>query len=154
VPVLLPSVAPIFAFPAILALSLAGCIAGTLLTPPDDIAVLEKFYLRVRPWGFWRPVHDRLLATHPDLVANGAFKRDMFNVVVGIVWQTALTATGIFIVLRDVRALAISVGLVLASAIILKVTWYDRLEDFPPDLRATERRDAEPEARELAEVAP
>jgi len=57
-------------------------------------------------------------------------------------------------VLRDVRALAISVGLVLASAVILKVTWYDRLEDFPPDLRATERRDAEPEARELAEVAP
>ena len=34
----------------------------------------------------------------------------MFNVVVGIVWQTALTATGIFIVLRDVRALAISVA--------------------------------------------
>ena len=154
VPMLLPSVAPIFAFPAILALSLIGCIAGTLLTPPDDSAVLERFYLRVRPWGFWRPVHDRLAATHPGLVANGAFRRDMFNVVVGIVWQTALTATGIFIVLRDVRALAISVGLVLVSAVILKVNWYDRLEDFPADLRAADGREAELEPRVLAAAAP
>ena len=144
VPLLLPSVAPIYAFPAILALSLAGCIAGTLLTPPDDMAVLERFYLRVRPWGFWKPVHDRLLATHPDLVANGAFKRDMFNVVVGIVWQTALTATGIFLVLRDLRALAISVLLVLVSVVILKVTWYDRLEDYPPDLGSIDGREPEP----------
>ena len=153
VPALMPSVAPIYAFPAILALSLVGCIAGTLMTPPDDIAVLERFYLRVRPWGFWKPVHDRLLETHPGLVANAAFKRDMFNVVVGIVWQTALTATGIFLVLRDYRALAISVLLVLVSAVILKVTWYDRLEDYPADLRATDGRDPEPEARVLAAAA-
>ena len=154
VPALMPSVAPIYAFPAILALSLVGCIAGTLLTPPDDIAVLERFYLRVRPWGFWKPVHDRLLATHPGLVANRAFKRDMFNVAVGIVWQTALTATGIFLVLRDFRALAISVLLVLVSAVILKVTWYDRLEDYPADLRVADGRDPEPEARVLAAAAP
>ncbi|HET9012106.1 MAG TPA: sodium:solute symporter family protein [Gemmatimonadaceae bacterium] len=154
VPVLLPSVAPIFAFPAILALSLVGCIVGTLATPPDDMAVLERFYLRVRPWGFWRPVHDRLAATHPGLVANGAFRRDMFNVVVGIVWQTALTATGIFIVLRDLRALAISVGLVLVSAVILKLTWYDRLEDFPADLRATDDREGAHERPVLAAAAP
>jgi SSS family solute:Na+ symporter len=153
VPALMPSVAPIYAFPAILALSLVGCIAGTLLTPPDDIAVLERFYLRVRPWGFWKPVHDRLLATHPGLVANRAFKRDMFNVLVGIVWQTALTATGIFLVLRDFRALAISVLLVLVSAVILKVTWYDRLEDYPADLQVADGRDPEPEARVLAAAA-
>ena len=154
VPVLMPNVAPIFAFPVILALSLVGCVAGTLMTPPDDPAVLERFYLRVRPWGVWKPVHDRLAATHPGLVANGAFKRDMFNVVVGIVWQTALTATGILIVLRDVRALVISVGLVLACAIILKLTWYDRLEDFPADLRETDARATEPDPRELAGATP
>jgi solute:Na+ symporter, SSS family len=152
VPALLPNVAPIYAFPAILALSLVGCIAGTLMTPPDDMAVLERFYLRVRPWGVWKPVHDRLVLTHPGVVANGAFKRDIFNVVVGIVWQTALTATGILIVLRDVRGLAISVGLVLATSVILKVTWYDRLEDFPPDLRDADVRAGDVQPRELAEA--
>jgi SSS family solute:Na+ symporter len=155
VPFLLPDVAPIFAFPAVLALSLIGCIAGTLLTPPDDEEVLERFYLRVRPWGFWKPVHERLLLTHPGLVANTAFKRDMFNVVVGIVWQTALTATGIFIVLRDGRALLLSASLVLVTAAILKFNWYDKLEDYPADLAVVDdvhRLTPEPEA--LVTTAP
>lgn len=130
---LVPNLAPIYIFPAILALSLIGAIAGTLLTPPDEPHVLDRFYLRVRPWGFWGPVHDRVALTHPGLVANQNFRRDMFNVVVGIVWQTALTATGILLVLRDWRALAISVSLVVVSAVILKFTWYNRIEDYPAD---------------------
>ena len=154
VPLLMRGVPPIYGFPVILALSLAGCIAGTLMTPPDDNAVLENFYLRVRPWGFWKPVHDRLALRHPGLVANTAFKRDMFNVALGIVWQTALTATGIFIVLRDLRGLAISVALVIVTAGVLKISWYDRLEDFPADLRIDERRSSAPEPELLAATAP
>ena len=154
VPLMLPNVAPIFAFPAILALSLVGCIAGTLLTPPDDEDVLERFYLRVRPWGFWKPVHERLLLTHPGLVANRAFKRDMVNVLVGIVWQTALTATGIFIVLRDGRAVALCVSVVLVTAVILKFNWYDRLEDYPADLTVIDAHRVTPEPQTLVTTAP
>jgi SSS family solute:Na+ symporter len=130
---LVPNLAPIYIFPAILALSLVGAIAGTLLTPADEPHVLDRFYLRVRPWGFWGPVHDRVALTHPGLVRNKNFRRDMFNVVVGIVWQTALTATGILLVLRDWPALTISVSLVVVSAVILKFTWYNRIEDYPAD---------------------
>jgi Na+/proline symporter len=154
VPLLMRGVPPIYGFPVILALSLAGCIAGTLMTPPDDQAVLENFYLRVRPWGLWKPVHDRLALERPGLVANTAFTRDMMNVVLGIVWQTALTATGIFIVLRDVRALAISIGLVLVTAGVLKLTWYDKLEDYPSDLRLEERRPAATDAERLVALVP
>ncbi|HEV7991146.1 MAG TPA: sodium:solute symporter family protein [Gemmatimonadaceae bacterium] len=154
VPLLMRGVPPIYGFPVILALSLVGCIAGTLMTPPDDQAVLENFYLRVRPWGFWKPVHDRLALERPGLVANPAFRRDMFNVVVGIVWQTALTATGIFIVLRDVRGLAVSVGLVLVSTATLKRTWFDRLEDYPADLRVEERRTPALEREPLTAAMP
>jgi len=135
VPAIFRGIAPIFAFPIVLAISLVGCIAGTLATAPDDEQVLKNFYLRVRPWGFWKPVHDKLALEHPALVANGAFKRDMFNVAVGIVWQTALTATGIFVVLQDTRRLMYSVGLVLVSMVILKFNWYDKLQDYPADLR-------------------
>ncbi|MEO7179850.1 MAG: sodium:solute symporter family protein [Gemmatimonadaceae bacterium] len=153
VPLILRGIPPIYGFPAILALSLVGCIAGTLLTKPDDSAVLENFYLRVRPWGFWKPIHDKLAAERPGLVANGAFKRDMFNVAVGIVWQTALTATGIFIVLRDVRALSISVLLVAVTATILKFSWYDKLEDYPADLRPGDGRDVLTDSPLLAATA-
>ena len=43
-------------FPLVLILSIIGCLAGTLLTKPEDDAVLKDFYRRVRPWGFWGPV--------------------------------------------------------------------------------------------------
>ena len=65
-----------------------ACIVS-LLTPPDDVEVLKRFYLQARPWGFWRPIHDLVAAENPDANANTAFGRDMLNVVVGIVWQTA-----------------------------------------------------------------
>ena len=135
VPVLFPGVAPIFAFPIILGVSLVGCVAGTLLTKPDDEAVLEQFYLKVRPWGFWGPIHRRLLATHPGLAANRAFGRDMVNVAVGTAWQTAQVALGIYLVLKDWAAVTICAGVIIVGTVFLKFNWYDKLEDYPADLR-------------------
>lgn len=123
-------------FPAILAVSLVGCVAGSLLTPPDDRATLEAFYRRVRPWGAWKPIHDSLVLREPGLLPNRDFPRDMFNVVVGIVWQTALTAGGVYLVLEDFRGLSVALGTVAACMVILKFSWYDRLEDYPADIAA------------------
>ena len=127
---------PLYAFPLILALSLAGCIAGSLLTAPDPPEVLRDFYLKVRPWGFWGPVHAAVVADHPEIEANKDFRRDMVNVLIGIVWQTGLVAIGILIVLEDIGALAVAVGVVVVTSALLKVNWYDKLEDYPeqPDL--------------------
>jgi SSS family solute:Na+ symporter len=127
--------AEIFMFPVILGISLAGCIIGTLLTPPDDVETLKNFYRRVRPWGFWKPIHELVLAEHPDLESNRDFRRDLFNVVIGIVWQIGLTALGIYIVLRDYESLTWSLGIVLLTSAILKRTWYDKLIDYPADMR-------------------
>jgi solute:Na+ symporter, SSS family len=153
VPALLPDVAPIFAFPIILAVSAAGCVAGTLATPPDDEEVLKRFYYRVRPWGFWGPIHDKLARERPGLVRNTDFRRDAFNVVVGTVWQTALVASGIYLVLEDFPALAVCVGLILATSAVLKVSWYDRLRDYPADL-VVERAERRERAEEPAGTRP
>jgi uncharacterized membrane protein len=67
-------------------------------------------------------------------LANRDFTRDFFNVVVGIVWQVALTATGIYIVIRDYESLTWSVGIILVTSAVLKRTWYDKLVDYPTDL--------------------
>ncbi len=131
VPFLLPHLTELYSFPIILALSLAGCFLGSYLTPPDDDEVLKGFYLKVRPWGFWKPVHDKCLADNPDLKANPDFKRDMVNIAVGIVWQTALTATGIFLVLQMWKALLLSTSVIIATSVFLKFNWYDKMEDYP-----------------------
>ena len=127
---------PLYAFPLILTLSLVGCIAGSLLTEPDPPEVLKNFYLKVRPWGFWRPVHEAVVAEHPEIQANTGFRRDAVNVLVGIAWQTSLVAIGILIVIEDLAALALAVGVAIVTSAFLKLNWYDKLEDYPeqPDL--------------------
>lgn len=133
-PRLLPGVADIWLFPAILVVSLIGCIAGSLLTAPDDEETLKNFYLKVRPWGLWRPIYEKVRQEHPAVLANRDFGRDMLNVLIGIVWQTALTATGIYLVLEEFGSLAVCLAIVAATSLILKFNWYNHLKDYPDDL--------------------
>jgi Na+/proline symporter len=114
-------------FPAIFLISLAGCLAGTFLTEPDDMKVLKDFYRSARPWGFWGPVAERVAADDPSFVRNLDFRRDIFNVVVGMVWQVSLVALPMYIVIREFERAAISLAVVLATSVILKFSWFDHL---------------------------
>lgn len=118
---------PLYGFPLLLLLSTAACVIATLLTPPEDMATLKAFYRRVRPWGFWGPVRDAVLAEEPGFPVNRNFRRDAFNVVLGTVVQTALVALPIYIVLRAFDGIAACLALVAVGGTILKKTWYDRL---------------------------
>jgi hypothetical protein len=42
---------------------------------------LMNFYKNVRPWGFWKPIRDKVIAKYPDFKQNNDFKRDMFNIL-------------------------------------------------------------------------
>jgi hypothetical protein len=128
-PFALPHVLPLMAFPLLLGISFVGCFLGTLLTKPEDDAVLKDFYRRVRPWGFWGPVLKKVLADDPSFQRNKDFPRDVFNIVIGIIWQTALVPLPIYIVLWNFKAAAITFAVVVVTSIILKFTWYDRLNE-------------------------
>jgi Na+/proline symporter len=129
-PFALPHTSPLNAFPLLLAISLVGCLAGTLLTPPEETEVLKSFYRRVRPWGFWGPVLCEVQKEDPSFRPNPDFRRDMFNVVVGICWQTSLVALPIYIVIRSSTAAAVALGVVVLTSAILKFTWYDHLREM------------------------
>jgi len=116
-------------FPLVLAISLAGCLLGTLLTKPEDDAVLKDFYRRVRPWGFWGPVLKKVLAEDPGFKRNEDFLRDMFNIAVGIAWQIALVALPLYIVIKEFQRAAITLAVVLGASAILKFTWFDHLAE-------------------------
>ena len=127
----MPGVTPIYTFPVILAVSLAASIAASLLTPPDDMEVLKNFYRKVRPWGFWKPVLEACIADDPATRGNKDFGRDMFNVAVGIAWQTGLTAAPIFLVIGDYPKMWMAFGVVAICSLVLKFNWLDRLRDEP-----------------------
>ena len=93
--------------------------------------VLENFYLKTRPWGFWQPVYQSLKEKNPELKKNEDFKRDMLNVAVGLVWHTSLTCIGILLVIKQWDALVFAVGVAACTSLLLKKNWYERLQDEP-----------------------
>ncbi|WP_339074458.1 sodium:solute symporter family protein [Teredinibacter turnerae] len=133
IPLMFVEISELNAFPIILVVCLVASIAGSLLTPPDDMAVLQQFYLRVRPWGFWRPVYQSLLNEYPQLQPNRNVKRDLINVGVGLLWHSALTSIGILLVLQQWSALVFAVGVVAIASGFLKLNWFDHLADYPDE---------------------
>jgi SSS family solute:Na+ symporter len=117
----------VIVFPLVLAVSLIGCLLGTLLTKPEDDAVLMDFYRRVRPWGFWGPILKKVLAEEPGFKRNTDFFRDMFNIVVGIAWQIALVALPLYVVIHEFARAGIAIAVILGTSAILKFTWFDHL---------------------------
>ena len=116
-----------YTFPLMLLISVIACLIGTYSAPPVDEEILKKFYKNVRPWGFWKPIHEKVVAEEPSFKKNSNFKRDMANVAVGIVWQTALVVFPVYLVLMEFTPMLISLSIALVTSFILKKNWYDRL---------------------------
>ncbi|MGA3288002.1 MAG: sodium:solute symporter family protein [Bacteroidota bacterium] len=115
-------------FPFIFLNSIIGCFVATFLTKPESDEVLMKFYHNVRPWGFWKPIYEKVVKIDPGFVANKNFKRDMSNIFVGIIWQITLMATPVFLVLRDFNSFMICIGVLALTSLVLKFNWWDKLE--------------------------
>jgi len=118
---------PVFAFLLILAFSFAASIVVCLVTKPEGDEVLKSFYRNVRPWGSWEPVYQKCRAEDPDFQRNQDFSRDMFNIAVGLVWQTSLVTAPIYLVIQHWTELWISLAICGITSLILKFTWYDKL---------------------------
>jgi Na+/proline symporter len=116
-------------FPFILGISLVTSVVVSLLTAPDDIEVLKKFYKQVRPWGFWGPIRDMVCREDSSFVPNKNFSRDMVNCAVGIVWQLPLVLIPIYLILRNYRNMWISIAVFVVTSIFLKFNWYNKLEE-------------------------
>ncbi|HTM81177.1 sodium:solute symporter family protein [Asticcacaulis sp.] len=119
------------AFPWLFAACTAVAVAGSYLTKPTDMTVLKAFYKKTRPWGFWGPVLQALREDEPNAQPNRDFARDMFNSIIGVLWQTAITASAIFLIIREMDRFWLSLGLVVVCSVVMKFTWWDRMRDEP-----------------------
>jgi len=116
-------------WPIIFLLSVIGCLVGTYTAPPTDNETLTTFYKTVKPWGFWKPIHTMVVESDPTFEPNKRFTLDMFNVVIGMIAQTCLTLLPIYIVLWLKTPLIITVAILAVTVVILKRTWWNKLED-------------------------
>jgi Na+/proline symporter len=119
----------LYYFPLLFLISIAGCLIGTYTAAPTDSQVLKKFYSTVKPWGYWKPIHELVVADDPLFKANKRFKLDMFNVILGIIAQCCLTILPMYVVLWMKLPLLITIIILVILMAILKKTWWNKLED-------------------------
>ncbi|OQX97485.1 MAG: hypothetical protein B6I20_12545, partial [Bacteroidetes bacterium 4572_117] len=88
-------------------------------------------YEKVRPWGFWKPVYEKLKIKNPDAKPNNEFGKDMLNSVVGIIWQMTMVLMPIYLIIREIQDMLICIVIFVMTSIFLKFNWYNKLKDFP-----------------------
>ena len=64
----------------------------------------------------------------PEFQPNRDFGLDVFNVIVGVIWQTSFVALPIYVVIRQWHEVMICLAIIAVTSAILKRTWYDRLQ--------------------------
>jgi len=118
----------IYLFPIIFGFSLLGSLLGTFLSKPTDITVLKSFYKNVRPWGWWKPVYNTLKAEDNSIKKNTDFWINMFNCVIGIIWQSSMIVLPIYFLIRDYPKALISLVVFAITSLVLKFTWLDKVK--------------------------
>ena len=119
----------IYFFPAILLFSLAGCLIGTFMTPPDDREAVKQYYRQTRPWGWWGPIRREVMQEDPSFVPNQSLGRDTFNIITGMVWQMAQVVIPIYFMIRNHTQLAVWSILLFVTTFLLKRYWWDKLPE-------------------------
>jgi solute:Na+ symporter, SSS family len=115
-------------FPLLLAISAISSIVATLLSPPTDPNLLKSFYRRVRPAGFWGPVHRALLADG-IVLPREAFGWDALSALIMAVGLQALFLMSTCAVTHQWSAFWAALAVVAASAASLYFTWYRKLPE-------------------------
>ncbi|HEY9171594.1 MAG TPA: sodium:solute symporter family protein [Verrucomicrobiae bacterium] len=127
IPALWPALRDVWLFMSVLGFSALTSVVACLATKPEPDGVLMEFYRTIRPWGFWKPILDKCRAETPRLEPNRDCARDWFNVIVGIVWQIAMVAAPIYLVIKQWPRFGIATFVFAMTSVVLKFTWYDHL---------------------------
>ncbi|WP_317128085.1 hypothetical protein [Maribacter sp. MJ134] len=63
-----------------------------------------------------------------SFVPNMDFKRDSFNVVIGVIWQMAQVLIPMYFMLRQNTQMVIWSAILILTSVLLKKYWWDNLE--------------------------
>ena len=128
--IFVPDAIDIYMYPIVLLVSMGASLLGTLLTRPEDMETLKKFYRQTKPWGFWEPVKRAVMKEDPSFVPNKDFKRDAFNVVVGITWQMSMVVLPLYFLSGEYTSAWVSLGVFIGTTVLLKFFWYDHIKNI------------------------
>lgn len=114
---------------AILALSTLTCIGVSCLTPPVAPEYIDRFYRRVRPFGFWGGIRERALASPEPSNPALELKWIPVNIVLGVVASYALYMSPVYFMGRWFTEAAVAFAIFAACAAALYFTWFRKLPE-------------------------
>jgi SSS family solute:Na+ symporter len=113
-----------FYAPIVWAMTLLGCVLGSLLTAPTKTETLENFYKCVRPYGFWGPIKARVGVDELTRSVDRPLVRMIFNVIFGVVCLTSSFVATFFVIGHYGKESIVTVSLAVVSGTILYFNWY------------------------------
>jgi len=115
-------------------ISLLATIWGTYLAKPVDDAVVENFYKKTKPFGFWKPYRKRL-----DPVIRLQMFREHRNEILAVpftlCWQVSLFLLPMQIMIKSYSEFFINLVVFVVSLTGMYLLWYRNL---PAKQKATE----------------
>ncbi|MCA9412922.1 MAG: sodium:solute symporter [Candidatus Omnitrophica bacterium] len=107
---------------------LVGSVAGALLTPPTSDEVLEEFYCKTRPFGFWGPLKKRLEPGIRDAI-SAEHRRDLTAVPFALTFQIMIFLAPMLMVIQNWTAALVCVAIALVALLGLYVTWLRYIQE-------------------------
>jgi len=120
----------LYFFPVFIAIQFVACILGTYSAPPTDTPTLVGFYKSVRPWGFWKPIHDMCVAEDPTFVGNKNLGVNVLNIGLGIIGQILLMLLPMYLILNKWTGMGVVAALLCVIGVVMKRTWWDRIHEW------------------------
>lgn len=114
------------AFLVVSSISLAGMLITTLLTEATPTKVLENFYRKTRPFGFWKKIK-KDFDQEVVLSIKRETRYDLIALIFAIPWQISLFLTPVHLVLHHWFRFYIFLSVLIVSTIGLYFFWYKNL---------------------------
>ena len=108
------------------AIGLAGAVAGTYLTKPTDRKVLEHFYKTTRPFGFWGPLKNTL-PQKIRIAMTREHKYDLLAVPFTLLWHVTLLLIPMQLVIHTFKSFWITFALFMVGLVGMYFLWYRKL---------------------------
>ncbi len=106
--------------------SFLGCIIGTFTTPPTPENVLDNFYQITQPFGFWKPMRDKLSFPQQAKIKQEN-QRDIIAICFAVPWQLVLFLTGMLLVTKQWEQFGLLLLVLIVLSIALYFTWFRHL---------------------------
>jgi MFS family permease len=107
-----------------------GSLIATYIRPPTERAVLEHFYRKTKPFGWWGPLR-QALPPQEITVMTAEHKYDLISLPFAFFWQLTMLMLPMFLIIRQYRAGAVAAVILAVSLTGLYFFWFRKLP--PPD---------------------